>query len=125
MKIGLNSFLWVLAILLLGLSVVYFFSTVSNLGSVEIAPKPAVPASVGTAPATTNFSGTIVKGDPLSVSFGTHRLLNDSGDVSAYLESKAIDLSILEGRKVSIEGSRERMVGSGIPLLNVEKVNFN
>jgi hypothetical protein len=125
MKLGFNSFLWVVAFLLLVLSVVYFFSTIANLGSVEIVTKPAVPTVVGTVPTPTNFSGTVVKVDPLSVSYGTHRLVNDSGDVSAYLESRVIDLSILEGRKVIVEGKRERMVGPGIPLLDVEKVNLN
>ncbi len=125
MKLGLKSFLWVVAFLLFGVSVIYFFSTITNLGSVDTVTKTASPTSAGTTTLSASFSGTIVKGDPLSPGFGTHRLLGDSGDVLAYLESRSIDLRILEGTKVTIEGKRERMVGSGIPLIAVEKVNFN
>jgi len=125
MKLGLNSFLWVLAFLLLGGSVIYFFLTVSNLD--YSVPAPTKVSSTTSAPgsAPSSFTGTIVKSDQYAGGFGTHRLMDDSGNVSAYLESRSIDLRILEGSKVVIEGKRERMVGSGVPLIAVDKVNFN
>jgi hypothetical protein len=92
---------------------------------VETAPKTTVPPSVTRSAQDTKYLGTVVKVDPLSQGFGTHRLLNDSGDVLAYLESRSIDLSIIEGRKVNIEGRRERLVGAGVPLIEVEVVNLN
>ena len=125
MKLGLNSFLWILAFLLLGGSVIYFFLTVGNLDySVPAASKVSSTASApGVTPS--SYIGTIVKIDQYAGNPGTHRLMDDSGNISAYLESRSIDLRILEGSKVVIEGKRERMVGSGVPLIAVDKVNFN
>lgn len=125
MKLGLNSLLWIVAFLLLGGSAVYFFLTITNLDSPGTSTKTAVQTPANTSAAASSFSGTIVKADGLSAGFGTHRLIGDSGTVSAYLESRNIDLRFLEGSRVTVEGKREKVVGEGIPLIAVDKVNFN
>lgn len=125
MKVNLTTLLWLLAFGLLGGSALYFVVTVNSLNFSGTLLQTVVPSGTGTGVSATSYSGTIVKADVVGSTYGTHRLLDDSGAVVAYLESRNIDLRYLEGKKATFEGKRERMVDSGLPLVAVEKVNYN
>lgn len=122
MKPGSNLLLFSIALLFLVGAVFYLSNTLTSLGSVtpKLPQKNQTPA---VATGASSYSGTIVKveGDPIN---GTHLLLDKDGKTMAYLESRKIDLKILEQTSVVLEGARERMVEVGVPLLLVEKVNF-
>lgn len=124
MKPTLNIFLWGIAFLLLTGSVFYFFSTLKSIETVVPTSKISLGQPSGVVSSIITYSGTVLKNNVLAVTYGTHQLVDNEGKIKAYLESQKIDMRILEGTKVTLEGKRERMVEAGIPLLAVEKVNY-
>lgn len=125
MKFSLTTLLWLLAFGLLGGSVLYFLVTVGSLNFTSSVPKTGAPAAPTAGTAASSFSGTLLNLDLADGNLPkTYRLIDDSGKVVAYLESRNIDLRILVGKKLTVEGKRQRMVSSGLPLVSVEKVNL-
>lgn len=124
MKSNPSLILWLIASIFMVGAVVYFVVTLQSLAPLKIKTNTStVPASPIVSTTNSNYSGRIAKAQEINL-YGTHLLLDKDGKILAYLESHKIDLKILEGSQVVVEGRREKMIEAGVPLLSVEKVSF-
>lgn len=116
--------LFSLSILLI--SLFYLQASLSAVGSLSLnqAKSPPPPVESEPSAAGTEYAGTILKTDDLNANLAPHRLVDKTGKTLAYLQSPKIDLRILEGSTVRLNGGVKKMTAENIPLLLVEKVSF-
>lgn len=124
MKLSLNTLLWLVALAFLFIALVFFSKTLQGIPQLQPNSKSSSdPSSASVVAATSSYTGILKKIDEGTL-YGTHVLIDRSGKVLAYLQSRKIDLKILEGSEVVVEGQRQRVVEAGIPLLSVERISF-
>lgn len=124
MRSNPSVILWFIASIFLIGAVVYFVVTLQSLTPLKTNTSSlTAPAAQSVSASNSDYYGQLVK-IPEGGLYGTHLLIDKDGKTLAYLESSKIDLKILEGSRVVVEGRRERMIEPGVPLLSVEKVSF-
>ncbi|MCL5004262.1 MAG: hypothetical protein M1352_03240 [Patescibacteria group bacterium] len=124
MRPGLNKLLTVLAFIFLLGSLIYLGFTFTSFQKAAAPSEVAIDSSNSSSPAGDYYTGLVEKLMTPVDSLATHRLVDENGKVIAYLESRQIDLSILEGFRASIHGVKERILNDGIPIVQVDKVSF-
>ena len=125
MRNSLNPVLLSLSFLLLVGSLVYvliLFKDLSPFGRQALKsvnePPQAIESSL-------SYLGTIVRDEALVQGLATsHRLVDEKGQTLAHLESHEIDLRLLEGLNVTLDGVREKYLSDNLPLILVRKVTF-
>ena len=86
---------------------------------------PTPPGVSGAAKSQNLWTGTIRKVAKTDVDLGGNfQLVGESEKIVAILSSAKIDLSILEGMTVTVEGRRLRVLNNDLPLVIVEKAKF-
>ena len=71
------------------------------------------------------FSGVVESLGPSIYMQGTHKLLSDDGEIKALLESSKIDLNVINGMKVKVEGKVIKTIEGQLKLIQVNKVIFD
>ena len=99
------------------------YQTLKELRSSDVARQPPVAVEEEEQEKIATYSGTIKPSAPALYSEGTHYLEDADGEMIVLLESPKIDLSLIEGWEVEVEGTIEE-TEEGQKLLEVTEVRL-